>query len=101
MKKITILITVIAVFLVTLFSVKPVRADVAPPESPPGSNLVPGAETTQVRMMAETVLLTVSKDPVDPLGAIARTDATFTMRNLGSVEEKMQVRFPLTFFNGN
>ena len=101
MKKIFSLLALISVFLVTLFSVTPVRADVAPPESPPGSNLVPGAETTQVRMMAETVLLIVSKDPADSKGAIARTEATFTMRNLGSAEEKMQARFPLTFFNGN
>lgn len=101
MKKTITLLTIIAVFLVTLFSVTPVRADVAPPESPPGSNLVPGAETTQVRMMAETVLLIVSKDPADSKGAIARTEASFTMRNLGNAEEKMQARFPLTFFNGN
>jgi hypothetical protein len=100
MKRTITLLTLIAVFLVTLFSVKSARADVAPPEAPPGSNLVPGAETTQVRMVAETVLLIVAKDPADSKGAIARTEATFTMRNLGNVEEKMQVRFPLTFFNG-
>ncbi len=101
MKKTITLLTLIAVFLVTLISVKSARADVAPPEAPPGSNLVPGAETTQVRMVAETVILTIAKDPADSKGAIARTDATFTMRNLDSVEEKMQVRFPLTFFNGS
>jgi len=101
MKKIITFLVLMMVFLMTLISIKPVRADVAPPESPPGSNLVPGSETTQVRMMAETVNLTVSKDPADSKSAIARTDATFIMRNLGDVEEKMQVRFPLTFFNGN
>jgi len=101
MKKTITLLTIIAVFLVALFSVTSARADVAPPESPPGSNLVPGAETTQVRMMAETVVLTIAKDPADSKGAIARTEASFTMRNLGSAEEKMQARFPLTFFNGN
>lgn len=101
MKKTITLLTVIAVFLVTLFLVSPARADVAPPESPPGSNLVPGSESTHVRMMAETVVLTIAQDPADSEGAIARTEATFTMRNLGSVEEKMQARFPLTFFNGN
>ena len=101
MKKTITLFTVIAVFLVALFSATSARADVAPPEAPPGSNLVPGSESTQVRMMAETVILAVSADPADKEGAIARTDATFTMRNLGSVEEKMQARFPLTFFNGS
>jgi tetratricopeptide (TPR) repeat protein len=101
MKKTITLFTVIAVFLAALFSATSARADVAPPEAPPGSNLVPGSESTQVRMMAETVILTVSADPADKEGAIARTDATFTMRNLGSAEEKMSARFPLTFFNGN
>lgn len=101
MKKTLTLLAIFAVLLATLFSVKSARADVAPPEAPPGTNLVPGSETTQVRMMAETVILTIAKDPADPKGAIARTEASFTMRNLGGVEEKMQARFPLTFFNGS
>lgn len=77
-----------------------VRADVAPPEAVPGSNLVPGGESTQVRMVAETVTLTVSQDPADEEGAVAETRAVFTMRNLGTAEENMAVRFPLSFFNG-
>ena len=52
-------------------------------------------------MAAETVTLTISKDPSYPQQSIARTVAVFTMRNLGTPEEKMQVRFPLSFFNGN
>ena len=76
-------------------------ADVAPPETVPGSNLNPGVETTQVRMVAETVTLTISEDPADENGAIAKTEAVFTMRNLGTAEETMNVRFPLSFFNGN
>lgn len=87
--------------LVSAFPPKAVHADVAPPEAPPGTNLIPGNETTQVRMMTETVTLIISKDPSDANGAIARTEAVFTMRNLGTDEEKMQVRFPLSFFNGN
>lgn len=87
--------------LVSAFPPKAVHADVAPPEAPPGTNLIPGNETTQVRMMAETVTLTITKDPSDVKGAIAKTEAVFTMRNLGTAEEKMQVRFPLSFFNGN
>ena len=39
-----------------------VFADVAPPINPPGSNLQPGSEVTQVRMMAETVLVEVQND---------------------------------------
>ncbi len=91
----------LVVLLAALFSPRPVRADMAPPETPPGANPVPGAETTQVRMVAETVTLTIAQDPTDPKGAIARTVATFTMRNLGRASESMSARFPLTFFNGN
>jgi hypothetical protein len=75
----------------------PARADVAPPESPPGSTLLPGSESTQVRMVAETVTLEVSVDPADARGAVAKTTAQFTMRNLGSETEQLQVRFPLRF----
>jgi hypothetical protein len=99
MKKTTVFL---AILLILSFAIpQTVRADVAPPESPPGTNPVPGNETTQVRMVAETVTLTISKHPSKPQNAIAKTEAVFTMRNLGTVEEKMQVRFPLTFFNGN
>lgn len=93
----------VLLILVTLlsFPVQPAHADVAPPDTVPGSNLIPGDETTQVRMMAETVTLIILKDPADKGGAVAKTEAVFTMRNLGAVEERMQVRFPLSFFNGN
>ncbi len=74
-----------------------VRADVAPPEAPPGSTLLPGSETTQVRMLAETVTLEVSVDPANAQGAVAKTTAQFSMRNLGSETEPLQVRFPLRF----
>ena len=87
--------------LISAFPPQAVRADVAPPESPAGTNLIPGNEITEVRMVAETVTLTISKDPADAREALAKTEAAFTMRNLGAVEEKMQVRFPLSFFNGN
>ena len=94
------LVLFISFFFLSLF-VQSVHADVAPPETVPGSNLLPGEKNTQVRMMAETVALTVLEDPQDANGAIAETRAVFTMRNLGSLEEKMDVRFPLSFFNGN
>jgi hypothetical protein len=92
----------LAMFLLTALSLPPraARADVAPPMMPPGNNIAPGAETTQVRMVAETVKLAVSQDPADAKAAIARTLAIFTMRNLGASAEKMRVRFPLSFFNG-
>src|SRR6266540_3695399 len=87
--------------LISLFPFKDVHADVAPPQTPPGSNLNPVDETTQVRMMAETVILNIRQDPQDDTSAIAETTATFTMRNLGTAEEKMQARFPLSFFGGD
>ncbi len=100
MKKLTILSTMILILFSALPS-KVVRADTAPPLPPPGSNLVPGEEITQVRMVAETVTLTISKDPSNDRKAIAITNAVFTMRNLGTVEEKMRARFPLSFFDGS
>jgi hypothetical protein len=98
-KKLHIFILGILLILL-LFPVSSAHADVAPPETVPGSNLVPGGESTQVRMMAETVILTVSQDPADVDGAVAETQAVFTMRNMGTTEESMAVRFPLSFFNG-
>ncbi len=98
MKKLYVLLLILILFV---FPRSSVHADVAPPESPPGANLVPGSGATQVRMIAETVTLTISKDPVNPREAIAKTQAVFTMRNLGDQEEKMRARFPLSFFNGN
>ncbi len=81
----------LAVALILLFLVVPVRADVAPPEQPPGANPGPDSETTQVRMVDEVVTLDVlAEEP-----ARAHVTAEFTMRNLGSQAESMDVRFPL------
>ncbi len=96
-----VIFCVFTLLLISAFPPKAAHADVAPPEAPPGTTLIPGNETTQVRMAAETVTLTISKDPSDSQEAIAKTEAVFTMRNLGTAEEDMQVRFPLSFFNGN
>ena len=70
-------------------------ADIAPPAMPPGSNPVPGSETTQVRMLAETVSLDIL--PSAPKGSLgrAKVTASFTMRNLGEKPEQMAVRFPV------
>ena len=78
----------------------PVRADVAPPGHPPGSNPEPGTELTQVRMAAETVVIDVqASTPQNSLGQ-AKVTADFTMRNMGSEAESMGVRFPLASNNG-
>ncbi len=78
----------------------PVFADVAPPYNPPGTNLEPGSEITQVRMVAETVLIDVQDDSTPSSLGSARVTADFTMRNLGSDSESMAVRFPISTDNG-
>jgi len=86
--------------LSALLLASPGVADIAPPHQPPGSNLEPGEELTQVRMLAETVLIEVLADvPADSLGR-ARVSADFTMRNLGNQDETMAARFPITFSDG-
>jgi hypothetical protein len=78
-----------------------VLADAAPPEQAPGSSIGP-EEVTQVRMVAEQVILDIR--PTEPNQddrslaedrALAQVNATFLMRNLGPASEQMQVRFPL------
>jgi hypothetical protein len=76
------------------------RADIAPPINPPGSNVQPGGASTQVRMVNEKVVLDVKDDgQAQGLGK-AHVTADFSMRNLGSEQETMQVRFPISANNG-
>jgi hypothetical protein len=90
----------VLLLVLALIPTATVHADIAPPQMPPGANLLPGDESTQVRMESETVVLNIRQDPQDDSGAIANTTATFRMRNLGTEEERMQVRFPLSFVGG-
>lgn len=92
---------IILVFLSAIFLIpNSALADVAPPSNPPGSNLAPGEEITQVRMVAETVLIDVQSDSgEDGLGR-AKVTADFTMRNLGSETESMAARFPVGASDG-
>jgi hypothetical protein len=84
---------IITVILLLLSSTK-VHADVAPPEPPSGTDPEPGNEITNVRMVSETVLIQIDADsPLD--NGDGKVTATFTMRNLGDVDEQMDVRFPL------
>jgi hypothetical protein len=78
----------------------PAHADIAPPEYPQGANLVPGSETTQVRMQAEQVKLTVVSLPTGDEAGRARVEADFQMQNEGSADETMEVRFPLSVLSG-
>ena len=90
----------VVVFVILVGLPVSARADIAPPGHPPGSNPEPGAEFTEVRMVAETVMLDVqASTPQNSLGQ-AKVSADFTMRNLGSASESMAVRFPLGSNNG-
>jgi len=91
---------IIVCLLVVLFLPSPARADVAPPEQPPGVNPLPESEVTRVKMVAETVLLQVLLTaPSGSLGQ-ARVAADFTMHNLGTEPETLGVRFPLSANDG-
>ncbi len=96
-------ISLVSILLALLLSFVPtttVLADVAPPEMPPGANPHPGTEVTQVRMVAETVLIEVlDTAPEVGLGQ-ARVSAEFLMQNLGSQTETLRVRFPISSNDG-
>jgi tetratricopeptide (TPR) repeat protein len=92
--KIAGLLILALIVLTSLTNAQTVKADVAPPEPPSGTNPIPGSETTNVRMMSETVLITIDADSAASNG-FASVNATFTMRNLGDVDEQMNVSFPL------
>ncbi len=86
---------VVLAMLGSVYVFAPARADVAPPESPPGVVISPGTGTTQVRMVSEVVTLELLPGNDQP--AKAQTSADFVMRNLGLADENIQVRFPLSF----
>jgi len=77
----------------------PALADIAPPGRPPGADILPGDETTRVRMVAETVTLDILDDPAANTLGQAETHAVFTMRNIGTADEQMEVRFPLSYWD--
>jgi len=71
-----------------------VKADIAPPKPPVGSDLLPENWETNVRMMSEYVLLDIAGYSTYPSGH-ADVTAQFFMRNLGEVTEQMRARFPM------
>ena len=94
----TIRFSLLLVLALLLIYPLPVRADIAPPDWPSGANPLPGNAATRVRMLSEEVLIDVlGRAPQSSLGQ-ARVTARFTMLNLGDQDERMPVRFPLTFF---
>jgi len=75
----------------------PVRADIAPPEQAPGSNIQPEG-ATRVQMVAERVVIEVLrvKGARNTGLPVANVVASFTMHNTGNAAETMTVRFPLS-----
>lgn len=96
MKRFAFVLSIIILFAVPSV----VLADIAPPRNPSGSNLDPGSEVTQVRMLAETVLVAVQKDITPGSLGRAHVTADFTMQNLGNESERLAVRFPIATNNG-
>lgn len=93
--RIPIVILVAVLLLLTV----PVRADIAPPDRPPGANLAPESENTQVRMVSERVAIELNEMIQEGSLGAAEVKATFTMQKMGDEIETMFVRFPLTFWN--
>jgi hypothetical protein len=69
------------------------RADISPPRALPGSDIGPGGQT-QVRMLAEQIVIDVQSEPGATPSMYATVSGRFTMRNLGDADEQLQVRFP-------
>jgi tetratricopeptide (TPR) repeat protein len=91
---------VLSVIVILFIFPSSVSADIAPPVQPPGSNLQPGAEFTQVQMAAETVLIDVQASAPPKSFGQAHVTASFTMHNQGNQAESMAVRFPIGGSNG-
>ncbi len=96
MKRVAFVLSIVILFALPYS----VLADIAPPQNPPGSNLDPGAESTQVRMLAETVVVAVQQDLTPGGSGRAHVTADFTMQNLGNESERLAVRFPIAVNNG-
>ncbi|MGZ6317271.1 MAG: tetratricopeptide repeat protein [Anaerolineales bacterium] len=91
----------IAILLLLMLAVpSQARADVAPPAQPPGSSLQPGSQATQVRMLAETVVIDVRPGASDKSLGQAHVTANFTMHNLSDSAETMAARFPVGSSDG-
>ena len=96
----------VLVILLSSRTVIDVHADVAPPDQPTGANLIPGQETTNVRMVSEEVIIDVQPGLLPEtqnawgVSDWAKVTASFQMQNTGTKIEKMDVRFPLMIPTG-
>lgn len=85
---------------------QPAKADIAPPQPAVGGNLYP-EDPTEVAMLEELVEIELQPlQPADPTSNFAgdwvqaRVKASFIMRNQGSTDERIEVRFPLANLQG-
>ena len=90
----------LVLLLFLLSKISPVQADAAPPQQPPGANPNAMAESTQVRMVAETVLINVRANAPEGSFGVADVTATFEMLETGSSDESILVGFPVGSNNG-
>jgi tetratricopeptide (TPR) repeat protein len=100
-KRFILLLLLSLTILLTGLTGRVAHADIAPPDFPTGANPIPETDSTQVRMLAETVTIELlsSASPYAPVSpAMAQTTAVFRMQNMSSVAESMLVRFPLTYW---
>lgn len=82
------LIVLVAITIIALAPTTHARADMAPPEPPAGGSLDAGEPSTYVQMVSEDVLMTIGDNGAD-------VTATFNMKNQGTDEETLNVRFPV------
>jgi hypothetical protein len=81
------------VFGIILFTETTSRADIAPQPLSGGKNLsIKGKAKTNVAMVDEVVKLRLSK-------GTCRVDVVFTMKNIGTTPETMEVGFPCNYQN--
>ena len=91
---------IVILVAIIFFTTEPVRADIAPPDWPPGANLAPDSENTQVRMVSEKVVIDLKERIQSGSLGEAKVTAIFNMLNLGDDVETMFARFPLSFLYG-
>ncbi len=99
------LMVVIVVVLAAMGLVRAARADVAPPQPPPGASIQSGNPSTYVQMVSESVLMKIADyngpslwDVNMELASdkmVGHVEASFNMVNQGAVAETLDVRFPL------
>ena len=91
-------IVLVMVAFLAMGGVQPVAADDAPPWYAQGASVETSEAMTNVQMVSETVVLTMHKmsevETKEWLGVwpmIAHVEATFVMRNQGTIEESFEM----------